>query len=385
MMKNKITKITNIAIMITFLSALFIPFSIWLLSEDKTISSIEKRTLAVLPKDISSINDFIKFPDNFNKYFSDHFGLREILTNEYFKVKNKIEADNVSSDVTMGKDGWMFLGRADKGYNKFDDPMGDVMNINLYSGEELKKFAQSIATIEQWFKKRGILYILVIAPNAHTIYFEKLPDYIKKYNNQSATDQLVSYVQKNTSVPIVDLRQPLLDAKQKQQLYFKTDTHWNSYGANIAQYEIIKKINAVSSLSIDATLLQENEFDTSKNMPTGDLAGFAKIDNITEIEPLPIFKNKCDTTSIPATYKYNEEHTKICKEKQQTAIIFRDSFFIAVEPYFDNYFGKATYIWEKLNFKKINVLISKEKPDVVIEEWIERTLPYVQDSSEFME
>jgi len=40
-------------------------------------------------------------------------------------------------------------------------------------------------------------------------------------------------------------------------------------------------------------------------------------------------------------------------------------------------FRYSTYIWEKLSFKKLKKYITKRKPNIVIEEWVERSFPYV--------
>ena len=115
-------------------------------------------------------------------------------------------------DVTLVKMNGC-LGSIKPGYDRYDDPIGDAINKNLFTKEELNDFARSLTKIDDWLKNRGIEYLYIIAPNKHTIYFEHLPDYIKKINDKSAMDQLMS-IQKHTNVNVLDLRDCLFDEKK---------------------------------------------------------------------------------------------------------------------------------------------------------------------------
>lgn len=220
--------------------------------------------------------------------------------------------------------------------------------------------------------------IYVIAPNKHTLYFEFLPSYITKKNKQSATDQLVNYLNHHTDVNVVDLRSPLFDEKTRHPVYYKTDTHWNQYGANRAQFEIMTKIQTIFPDKIMPFLLDKQHFNVSVSTG-GDLVSLANIDNVKEDVPEPIFDNMCEPIT---TKKLTQEHetetfTAVCENQQLNAVIFRDSFFSAMYPYFARKFNRSTYIWEKMNFDSLQKYIEQEQPDIVIDEIAERTLPYI--------
>ena len=84
--------------------------------------------------------------------------------------------------------------------------------------------------------------LFFIAPDKHTIYFENMPSYITKVRDYSAADQLYDVLQNRNNITVVDLREDLVSNKEKSQLYFKVDTHWNYHGANIVQYKIAKAL-----------------------------------------------------------------------------------------------------------------------------------------------
>jgi alginate O-acetyltransferase complex protein AlgJ len=364
--------LNSIIITLIFSIAIFVPFSIGIVEKDKNVSVIEKRKLSTFPKIGGNINDIKKFPKLFDTYYSDHFGLRDWFTKYYKLVKFNL-GDSPSNDVTIGKDGWLFLGSIKKGYNKYSDPIGDVRNINLFSKSDLKKFATYMVSLKRWLNDKGIEYVFVIAPNKHTIYFDKLPDYISKANKYSSTDQLVEYLKFHTNVTVVDLRKILIENKKKHQLYYKTDTHWNHFAANIAQYEIILEIEKLFPKLINPEIVKLKE----EVRDGGDLAGFIGMNDFIESGPQPIFENSCNPVKYPEDAKDLEPHSFSCEGQKLNAVIFRDSFFAALQPYFSRKFKRSTYLWGKLNYSSLEKYVSSENPDVIIEELVERNLPFV--------
>ncbi|MEE9425190.1 MAG: hypothetical protein V3V18_09460 [Methylococcales bacterium] len=353
-----------------------------IIDEDKLASGIEKRNLAKYPLFPESLKALSEYPEKFNTNYSDHFGFRELLTKIYFKLVYYLGIQSAIDDVTFGQDDWLFLGSIKKGYQKYDDPIGDVMNVDLYTQRELADFVSSIVAIKNWLGNKGIEYVYVIAPNKHTIYFENLPKYISKQNNKSSTDQVLEYLQKHTDVAVVDLRPPLFAEKIKNQVYFKYDTHWNQYGANAAQYEIMKKVKSLFPGKIAPFRLNKDQFEILTTNE-GDLAGLSKTDNLTENMPQPIFKDGCTPVNDVPDPKFGETHTLVCNNQRLNTIVFMDSFFVSLKPYISRHFYRSTYIWERINEASLTKYVEQEKPDIVIDEVVERTFPYMLPSEFF--
>lgn len=376
MLNRYFYKIDKIILSAIFVLIIYIPLIAGILQEDQKTSGTEKRNLTTLPDIPASVDALIKFPKAFNQYYSDHFGFREKLTRAYFKNVNRLGKQSSIDDVTFGQDDWLFLGSMKPGYTGYNDPIGDAMNVNLFSDKELEDFAGSITAIKNWLKNKGIEYILVIAPNKHTIYFEKLPKYITKKNRGSATDQLITHLQENTDITVVDLRQALLAEKKKHHVYYKSDTHWNHYGANVAQYEIMNTIENIFPDRISPSFLSDSQFElTNKN--NGDLAKFANIESFCEPSPQPVFEGPCNSFTEKSLTKETRNYTTTCNRQKLKAVIFRDSFFTALQPYFSNKFLQATYVWERINHASLVNEIDKNQPDIVIDEVVERSLPYI--------
>ena len=368
------TKKSDLVLITIFCFLIYTPFIVGLIQKDQKISAVEKRALATFPPFPVNTAEVNKYPQEINTYYADHFGFRDFMTKKYYKLRNSFDKSTLSKDVTKGKDGWLFLGQTTPGYKRFSDPIGDAMNVNLYTEEQLVEFTEYISKLQEWLHNRGIEYLFVIAPNKHTIYFEKLPNGITRQNKESATDQLISAIRDRTTVRVVDLRQSLIDAKSKYQLYYKTDTHWNHHAANIAQFEIMKVIENMFPGKISPNLYKDSSY-TINEKNNGDLCKYANMDPVTEDSPQPNFVEQI--TSRKDIEVNDRIFETTFKGGNLNALIFRDSFFEYLSPYFSRKFRKVTYIWNMLNYDQLNKYIKEDVPDIVIEEWVERTLPFV--------
>lgn len=63
---------------------------------------------------------------------------------------------------------------------------------------------------------------------------------------------------------------------------------------------------------------------------------------------------------------------KGCNQAELTAVVFRDSFPVALEPFFSEKFKKAVYLWKEYDQKNIEEIMTSFKPDIVIELTVER-------------
>ncbi|MEJ2619120.1 MAG: hypothetical protein P8163_02415 [Candidatus Thiodiazotropha sp.] len=373
MNKRTLYKLNAYTVSLLFLALIFTALMVSVIEEDASVSKAEKRRLSGFPPLELRVGSIKKFPGRFDDYFSDHFGGREWLSSTYRKLKYAL-GDSPSKDVTLGKDGWLFLGSIKKGYTHYGDPIGDIRNVNLYSEDGLRKLATYMMAMKQWLHKQGIEYLFVLAPNKHTIYTEKLPDYITKVNQRSSADQLVEYLKNHTDIKVVDLRQPLLDKKEEHLLYKRTGTHWNHYAVNIAQYEIMQAVQQFYPKAVNPRIF---ELKDQVKHSGGDLASMIGNREFQELAPIPIFKNTCRPVKKPKHAKETETFTVTCEGKKLSLMIFRDSFFNDIKQYFSRQINRTTYIWGKLDFAILKQHLERQKTDLVIEEMVERKLPYI--------
>jgi hypothetical protein len=274
-------------------------------TESRTIN-FENRKL--LEKPVLSLSSISSFANQYTAYFNDNFGFRKMLMslNSYIKVK----CLNTSTipDVILGKSDWLY----------YRPSLEDSSGSTLLTPEELLSVKRAVERQSQWMAERGIYYLIVIAPNKETIYPEYLPDKIDLSNHQTQLDQLLSAVGTSQNVHILDLRECLLKSKKTSDynLFFRTDTHWNSYGAFIGYNAIVQKLaDHFPNLILPSTFGPNISLNPAP--VSGDLTNMLALHGIlTENEPEVL------------TDAVSPEANKIHK-----VVIFRDSFFDALKYY----------------------------------------------------
>ncbi|MCP4112437.1 MAG: hypothetical protein GY749_44080 [Desulfobacteraceae bacterium] len=335
----------NMLLAAIFFFIITFPSVIWIAVDDKIISATEKRKLKQLPDFPLTADALKKYPGEFDVYFMDQFGLRDKLYYLYDIIMVNLGV-SPSYKIMLGKNGWLFL-----------DDVGvidDYRNVRSFTPEELETFKACLESKYYRLKKQNIKYLFVIVPNKHTIYSEHLPSGIKKLGNKSKYDQFTEYMQ-NSAVPVIDLRPALISAKEKYRIYHKTDTHWNSLGADIAQYEIVRFINTVWP-DIEPYPARAGKI-TWKEGKGGDLANVMGLSGY--------FKELRPETNMPDSLK---------KKNSKRLLIFGDSFSNALIPYLSHYFSYSNRILKYANQSLLEKYVKAEYPDIVIEESIERHL-----------
>jgi hypothetical protein len=95
---------------------------------------------------------------------------------------------------------------------------------------------------QRWVKAQGAALIIVIAPNQHTIYPERMPLYVNRAWPETRLDQIMRRLQeRGSSLAVVDPRRDLWAARQHHLLYHKYEDHWNARGAFIAYSAAMKE------------------------------------------------------------------------------------------------------------------------------------------------
>jgi len=146
--------------------------------------------------------------------------------------KNLIEAftllrfktgDHVFNNAVVGKDGWIFY--------TGDRSMAKYQKVDPFGNKKLSELQKKMDRLSNDLKKKGIALLIVIPPDKSTVYTRYMPNEIPVIGEKSQLDRFVEYMKTNSSTTILDLRQMLLDKSRSQEVYYKTDSHWNSIGA----------------------------------------------------------------------------------------------------------------------------------------------------------
>jgi len=353
----------NLAMAIIFCIALFLPLLgmvVPTLNFSPKIS--EMRNLNNPPS--FSLKDVTSFPDQYESYFNDHFGFRNL----FIQLNNRLRLDifdvSGSPKVVAGNDGWLYY----TGEQVIDDYRG----VNHFTPENLRQWQEVLETKQRWLASQGIDYLFLVAPNKASVYPEYLPEGILRVNNSSPLDQLVTYLNQHSKVKVLDLREPLREQKKKGLLFHHTDTHWTSLGAFFAYERIsdqlVSSFSQVKPISLD---------DLNINIQMrngGDLAKMLGL-QIKLKEEVP--KVNLRNSQAKISGKVGEARDSFIMETPDKqlprAVMFRDSFATALVPFLSENFSHIKYIWKRWSRNTpIEQIIVETEPDIVIEEVVER-------------
>ncbi|MDR2746351.1 MAG: hypothetical protein LBB77_02795, partial [Treponema sp.] len=310
-------------------------------------------------------------PRSLDNYINDRFGFRNTivsLVNNFNRSSKKI-----IGQVIVGKNEWLFFSKPDNGNN-----IGDFFKANLFTDAEMKSFVENIRQRFEWCNKNNIEFIFLIAPNKHNVYPEYYP-FIRP-NGITRTEQIIAALPAELKDTVIYPLDYIIMNKTNSEipLYFETDTHWNTAGAYYA-FQILSGRFKQLFPGVD---FQEIQFITDVSYDSsGDignmlnLAGYWKR-TIPDMRP---------AAGWGAYYQYiKNEGTNgiITKNNDQSlpkAIIFRDSFFVALEPFVSTQFSSVEYNWREFNESDTNYIL-ENKPDIIIWEVVERgisDIPYL--------
>lgn len=349
---------------IMFIIVIMAPSASFVLLKDYVdAENYENRNKIERPK--LSFGNFDTFPEEFEKYYNDNLPYR----NQLVMLNNSIDyfgfKQSSSDKVVIGKDGWLFYS-SKSDYNPLEQSLG----YWKYTEEQLKAITDNLIVTKRALERRGIEFVLFIAPNKETIYPEKLPDYYEFQDEESSTEQLIKYLRENTDIRIVYPYKELIKAKEERPdliLYRKTDTHWNKAGAYIGAVSLAEELG-VTMPGID-------EVSFSQVCPLkGDLANMLNIpEEEGEIDYNIDYLSEYHTTKEETSAGYLF-YTK--GADQRDLFVKRDSFSTAMAPCIATQFENSVFIRSEY-FKQR--YISEYNPDIFVLETVERYLPVLEE------
>lgn len=373
------TKAAKIIFIVIVCLLLVIPVVTFRGSE--TYSSRENRNYTALPKLTKEDGSFnTNFPTYFDRYYSDHLGFRNNMISIYSNIMVNGFGLSSNDKIVFGKNGWMFYTANDN----VDIGMGKM----LLNEAELRLVAENQTAINNYYKSLGKEYYLIFTPSKASVYSEMLPgNYTVGY---TVIDQVTDYLRKNTDVKVINTKQALIDAKGENDLYLKTDTHWNPIGSYQAYKEIVSQLKndygidigeptdisfvdstykgEFSNLLGDPDLLSpESYFDPIWERSATQIVSGTPIDQIKAFNSTITYMDA--NTQIPELY-HNE---KAAIDKK--VLLYVDSMWRpdrGLPWYLSEHYSDVVYT----RIRKPNASIDKlYDPDIVIFSCVERFIP----------
>ncbi|TGL90241.1 alginate biosynthesis protein [Leptospira congkakensis] len=278
-------------------------------------------------------------------YFERKFPLRNWLIQKYNYFVWFVLDSSPKRRVVKGNDNWIFVFLGNNGLGGRD---------SSFDEKEFWEYRHGLDRINNFCVKNHIHFYTAVVPEKFNIYSE----YLKPQHNATIKRDKYFRIYADTVLNLrktVFFHKELFEAKAENQVYYKTDTHWNNKGAFLASKKLISVINrdfpSVPNLS-------ERDFDVFYRESAGkDLGDFLSL----------------------SKYLKDEEYIYIPKKRisdrvnKLKILVIHDSYFYSMKPFFDLSFSQV----DSFNFvqnENVEPLIEllKNKPDIVLFVTLER-------------
>ena len=335
---------------------------------DRALTRFENRPTAPWPAPALDR----KFPPAFDRAFSDRFGGRDALVRLHHGGLLAVFGVSSLSTVMVGSDGWYYWLGEDG--HSLDRHFRQTMP---FPQAEVEGTVKELQRRSEWLASQGIAYVVAVVPDKFTIYPDYLPPWVARSGAPSPYDRVRDALERDGRVNFVDLRPALLDAKARERVYFKTDSHWNFNGAIVGYDAIMRAVQKqLGSKLAEIVPAKRPPYTAGVDYYSGDLLQMLGMPSrIREDDVAPLGKVFADTTRCGRRTDKGEfpgfEFYVCDKPGLPRAVMLRDSMAIPLIPLMSENFSRIVYVSSRAFDRE---LILREKPDIVIEELVERTL-----------
>jgi hypothetical protein len=336
-------------------------------------TSFEKRTGAALPELPRTLAALADYTRRFERSFDDRFGLRGPLVRADHFAKAVVFGVSPVPKVLIGKSGWLyFKGEDAKAIDRW------YRGSEALTDGEIAGLRDELLRRNEFFATRGIPFLVVIVPEKYSVYPEFLPDWAVSLAAQSSLDRIVADLLRHPQLKFIDLRGPLRAAKGAERVYYRTDSHWNYLGAVVGYTELMREaMRLVPGLAMAPA--PRPVYVPGVDYYSGDLAqmlGLPKELREEDVAPwskiLASAQTRCAQRDKAAETKDVEVYLYRCPNAPPfTALVYRDSNAIPLIPMLAENFARSTYV---SSAQLDSALVDRLKPDIVIEEMVERSL-----------
>ncbi len=355
---------------IAFFVVVAVPGLALVFTAKDTVTRFENRAMAPWPAPSASRT----FPQAFERAFSDRFGGRDGLVVLHHAGRLALFGVSSLPNVLPGTDGW-FYWLGEDGHSLARHYRGTMTQPQ----EEIEASVAELERRRAWLAERGIAYVVAIVPEKYTIYPEHLPAWIRKAEGPTPYDRFVQAVAQHPELAFVDLRPPLREARTRELVYYKTDSHWNFNGARVGYDALMAAVQKALPGKLAAIApAPRPAFNQGVDYYRGDLLTMlGRPPGLREDDVAPLSKVLGDARQrcarrIDRNGEYPGFEFWICdKPGLPRAVVLRDSMAIPLIPMLSENFSRVVYVSAR---KLDRALIEREKPDVVIEELVERSM-----------
>ncbi len=315
-----------------------------------TNETTENKELAPFPKFDKENPIGQKYLYELGTYFEDHFAFRQLLVTANALLQSKLLQSNATNQVIPGRNDWLY----------FHGTLEDYQGRNLFSERERFAILHNLHLIQDYVEAQGSQFFLMIPPNKASLYGENMPYYIRK-GTDSNLKRLTEMFQEEG---ISDIGLYDRFSKESEILYFKRDSHWTTKGALLAYKMLMEQTGLPFETYEDIPYAMEEIHEGDLDKMLYPLAVEKEADAVYEKEADFVY---CNDVKNNMDEWIETENPK----KDNSILMYRDSFGESLLPFVANAFGKG-YFTRLVPYNLLQV--EQYSPDVVVIEKVERNL-----------
>ena len=259
--------------------------------------------------------------------------------------------------AVAGKDGFLF--------HEIDSAFAQMCGVPA-ERQNVLSLIRVLEHREQWCSQRGIVYRMLIVPERHVLYDDKLPDGHSAQRDRMAVQLMAALPARLASLVLYPF-EIMRAARSKRDVCLRKDVHWTSYGAYLGYRTLLESIEPLAS-----EILPESSLSSRIARRVGDM-GFWMDSRERE---------ECEVLEPPAAEIREVFSTKTFKPGQvdvietdfpgdRRLVLFRTSNSTAMLPLLAHHFSRiVTVAAVSVNHE----LLLSEQPHYVFSEIPERYL-----------
>lgn len=277
--------------------------------------------------------------------------------------------------AVVGRGGWVFLG------DIFNNNFSQAIGRRVLDDREVASWIDTLTLETQWLQMRGIPSAFVVAPAKWSIYPDRLPSWTARLQREHSLDRILAA---GGTLPLIDVRAVLREARNHADTYSALNSHWTDYGAWVAWTDIAadlsRRVPALSSLRAPAlgsvaTGDGHNEFAGMLNISAQNewttyrlgepLTGHVVV-NADGSTLAQAGDAQTDLLDLPRMTR--NEHARI----RQRVLVMRDSSANSLSPFLQDAFEATYQVDHKLGqpdkWPNLVALVERFRPDFVL--WV---------------
>ena len=193
-------------------------------------------------------------------HYDDEFPIKRLGTNLWAALDYQLFNEG-RPGVVVGEDQWLFSDE------EFDAIAGGEHN--------LQENLALVRGVQETLRQQGSRLVLAIVPAKTRLYPEHIGEHTPARLHRDLYQRFHQHVAQ-AGIVAPDLLTPLQQAKQRGQVFLRTDTHWTPLGAEVVAQQLSQSIARQAPLNVEPQAFVTADLGTSDYK--GDLTRFLPLD-----------------------------------------------------------------------------------------------------------